>query len=172
MGTPEVTIPIGLFLEKELTVKGSFRYGAGDYPTAIQLVASGKVDVKPLITHRLVLAIIFIALTMTPDLVASADSHSRRPSKLSIPAGQEVTNSGEETAFCESKEKTHCHQTRIVVNEAHARHTDTLQTQPKLGSQSEAQDQVALTHKTIMIGINILGRIRLRSTLVSGSKTA
>ncbi|KAF8309569.1 xylitol dehydrogenase [Clavulina sp. PMI_390] len=52
MGTPEVTIPIGLFLEKELTVKGSFRYGAGDYPTAIQLVASGKVDVKPLITHR------------------------------------------------------------------------------------------------------------------------
>jgi len=52
MGAPEVTIPIGMFLEKELTVKGSFRYGAGDYPMAISLVSSGKIDVKPLITHR------------------------------------------------------------------------------------------------------------------------
>lgn len=52
MGAPDVNVPISLFLGKELTVKGSFRYGAGDYPLAISLVSSGKIDVKPLITHR------------------------------------------------------------------------------------------------------------------------
>jgi len=49
-----VTVPMPLFLAKELTVKGSFRYGSGDYPLAISLVSSGKIDVKPLITHRYV----------------------------------------------------------------------------------------------------------------------
>lgn len=52
MGAPDVTIPIHLLLSKQLTVKGSFRYGAGDYPTAIDLVAQGKIDLKPLVTHR------------------------------------------------------------------------------------------------------------------------
>lgn len=54
MGSPEVTVPMPIFLSKELTVKGSFRYGPGDYPLAISLVSSGKIDVKPLITHRYV----------------------------------------------------------------------------------------------------------------------
>jgi D-xylulose reductase len=72
MGTPEVQIPITLMLIKEVTIKGSFRYGVswlyslttspvlqfrvqpGDYPLAISLVAQGKVDLKPLVTHRLV----------------------------------------------------------------------------------------------------------------------
>lgn len=52
MGAPEVVIPITLLLTKELNFKGSFRYGPGDYPFAISLVASGKVDLKPLVTHR------------------------------------------------------------------------------------------------------------------------
>lgn len=31
---------------------GSFRYGAGVYKLAIDLVAQGKIALKPLITHR------------------------------------------------------------------------------------------------------------------------
>jgi len=52
MGTAEATVPITLALVKELNIKGSFRYGPGDYPTAIALVAAGKLDLKPLVTHR------------------------------------------------------------------------------------------------------------------------
>ncbi|KAF8592395.1 xylitol dehydrogenase [Ramaria rubella] len=52
MGNSEVTVPITLLLTKQLTVKGSFRYGPGDYPLAIDLVAQGKIDLKPLVTHR------------------------------------------------------------------------------------------------------------------------
>lgn len=63
MGTPEVNVPIFYFVGKELNVKGSFRYGAGDYPLAISLVASGKLDVKPLITHRYVSYFIITQVT-------------------------------------------------------------------------------------------------------------
>lgn len=52
MGAPDITIPLVLAITKELVVKGSFRYGPAAYPLAISLVASGKVDVKSLITHR------------------------------------------------------------------------------------------------------------------------
>ncbi|KAI0736184.1 xylitol dehydrogenase [Fomitopsis betulina] len=52
MGAPEIVLPITTMLTKELNWKGSFRYGPGDYPLAIALVAQGKVDLKPLITHR------------------------------------------------------------------------------------------------------------------------
>ncbi|KAI0796728.1 xylitol dehydrogenase [Abortiporus biennis] len=52
MGSPQVTIPITTLLVKELNFKGSFRYGPGDYALAIALVAQGKIDLKPLVTHR------------------------------------------------------------------------------------------------------------------------
>lgn len=52
MGKSEVVIPITILLAKQLTLKGSFRYGAGDYNLAIELAAQGKVDLKPLVTHR------------------------------------------------------------------------------------------------------------------------
>jgi len=52
MGNPNVTIDIGQLTTKELNYKGSFRYGAGDYPLAIALVSQGKIDLKPLVTHR------------------------------------------------------------------------------------------------------------------------
>jgi len=52
MGTADVQIPMTLMLIKEVTIKGSFRYGPGDYPFAISLVTQGKVDLKPLVTHR------------------------------------------------------------------------------------------------------------------------
>ncbi|KAF9646027.1 xylitol dehydrogenase [Thelephora ganbajun] len=52
MGVAEVVVPITMLLVKELNVKGSFRYGPGDYKLAINLTAQGKVDLKPLVTHR------------------------------------------------------------------------------------------------------------------------
>ncbi|KAF9057669.1 xylitol dehydrogenase [Panaeolus papilionaceus] len=52
MGNPNVTVDLGQLMTKELNYKGSFRYGPGDYPLAISLVSSGKVDLKPLVTHR------------------------------------------------------------------------------------------------------------------------
>ena len=52
MGAPDVTIPVGMLLVKELQVTGSFRYRAGDYELAIGLVAAGKINLKPLVTHR------------------------------------------------------------------------------------------------------------------------
>ncbi|KAK4705582.1 hypothetical protein P7C70_g620, partial [Phenoliferia sp. Uapishka_3] len=52
MGAENVTVPITQILAKELTVKGSFRYGPGCYALALDLVARGLVNLKPLITHR------------------------------------------------------------------------------------------------------------------------
>ncbi|CAL5869340.1 uncharacterized protein PFLUO_LOCUS3569 [Penicillium psychrofluorescens] len=50
MGRSEIQFPIMAACSKELTLKGSFRYGSGDYKLAVGLVSSGKVDVKKLIT--------------------------------------------------------------------------------------------------------------------------
>nr|BAK04516.1 predicted protein [Hordeum vulgare subsp. vulgare] len=52
MGSPDVQIPIGAFASKEAKFISSFRYGPGDYPLAISLVSSGRIDLKPLVTHR------------------------------------------------------------------------------------------------------------------------
>lgn len=52
MGPVNVEIPITTILIKELTIKGSFRYGAECYPLAIDLVARGLIKLDPLITHR------------------------------------------------------------------------------------------------------------------------
>ncbi|EXJ87558.1 D-xylulose reductase A [Capronia epimyces CBS 606.96] len=52
MGRDEITFPIMAACTKELTVKGSFRYGSGDYQMAVDLASSGQVDVKKLITRK------------------------------------------------------------------------------------------------------------------------
>ncbi|KAJ6628733.1 xylitol dehydrogenase [Mycena sp. CBHHK59/15] len=52
MGNPNVTVNLTMLMVKELVYKGSFRYGPGDYPLAIALVAQGKINLKPLVTHR------------------------------------------------------------------------------------------------------------------------
>ncbi|OAQ97092.1 hypothetical protein LLEC1_07437 [Akanthomyces lecanii] len=51
MGKADVTFPIMAMCLKEVTAKGSFRYGPGDYELAIELVATGKVDVKKLVSE-------------------------------------------------------------------------------------------------------------------------
>ena len=50
MGKSEINFPIMAVCAKELNVKGSFRYGPGDYSTAVAMVASGRIDVKSCIT--------------------------------------------------------------------------------------------------------------------------
>lgn len=50
MGNPDQSLPLGVMGEKELIMKSSFRYGSGDYDIAIQLLESGKVKVKSMIS--------------------------------------------------------------------------------------------------------------------------
>lgn len=52
MGADTATMPVMLALVKELTWRGSFRYGHGDYPLAISFAAEHKVVLAPLVTHR------------------------------------------------------------------------------------------------------------------------
>lgn len=58
----EMTLPIGMALDKELNFKTVFRY-RNIYPMAIDAVASGKIDVKGVVTHRFKLDDIQEALT-------------------------------------------------------------------------------------------------------------
>ncbi|GJN90508.1 hypothetical protein Rhopal_003519-T1 [Rhodotorula paludigena] len=52
MGKPDITLDLATILNKELTMKGSFRYGPGVYNLALDLVARGAVNLKALISHR------------------------------------------------------------------------------------------------------------------------
>lgn len=52
MGKENVIFPITTMCIRALSIRGSIRYTAGCYPMAVDLVASGKVDVKRLITQR------------------------------------------------------------------------------------------------------------------------
>lgn len=51
MGKDEFTLPLSSALIREVDIKGVFRYN-NDYPAAMEMVKSGKIDVNPLITHR------------------------------------------------------------------------------------------------------------------------
>ncbi|KAI8506307.1 hypothetical protein Bbelb_157340 [Branchiostoma belcheri] len=50
-GRQMATIPLLDAALKEVDIRGNLRY-CNDYPTALAMVASGQVNVKPLVTHR------------------------------------------------------------------------------------------------------------------------
>ncbi|KAF2119211.1 chaperonin 10-like protein [Lophiotrema nucula] len=50
LGRPKIEFPIVTLSEKELLVRGCFRYGSGDYELATSLLTRGIIDVKPLIS--------------------------------------------------------------------------------------------------------------------------
>ncbi|KAJ9222516.1 hypothetical protein DTO169C6_5107 [Paecilomyces variotii] len=52
MGKENVLFPITAVCTRGLVVKGSIRYLPGCYPAAIDLISSGQIDVKRLITNR------------------------------------------------------------------------------------------------------------------------
>ncbi|MCW2812011.1 MAG: sorbitol dehydrogenase [Friedmanniella sp.] len=51
MGADTVPVEVPLIQSRELTLTGTFRY-ANTYPVALELIASGAVDVTTIITHR------------------------------------------------------------------------------------------------------------------------
>lgn len=52
MRADEISFPMMALSVGEITIRGSFRYGPGDYKLAVDLVASGSVSVNELITDR------------------------------------------------------------------------------------------------------------------------
>ncbi|XP_066271368.1 sorbitol dehydrogenase-like [Branchiostoma lanceolatum] len=51
LGADMVTIPLVNAALREIDIRGTFAY-PNCYPTALSMIASGQVDVKPLVTHR------------------------------------------------------------------------------------------------------------------------
>ncbi|KAL4876382.1 chaperonin 10-like protein [Aspergillus karnatakaensis] len=52
LGRPNPSIPVGQICDKEATLKGSFRYGPGDYQTAVGLLDSRRITLGDLVTHE------------------------------------------------------------------------------------------------------------------------
>lgn len=46
----EMTLPVGMLLDKEITIKTVFRY-RNIYPIAIEAISSGKIDIKGIVSH-------------------------------------------------------------------------------------------------------------------------
>jgi L-iditol 2-dehydrogenase len=64
MGADEIPLPVSVIQNKELIVTGVFRY-ANTWPTAIELVRSGKVDLDSMVTSRFGLEDVEAALNST-----------------------------------------------------------------------------------------------------------
>ncbi|XP_060602234.1 sorbitol dehydrogenase-like [Ruditapes philippinarum] len=72
-GAEEVTLPLAVLCQRQIDLRPSWRYDQHCYPIAIDMVASGKVNIKPLVTHR-------FTLEQTTDAIQVAAS--RRPGVL------------------------------------------------------------------------------------------
>jgi L-iditol 2-dehydrogenase len=66
MGADELRLPLGLIQRRELLITGTFRY-ADTWPTAIDLAASGRVNLDDLVTGEYGLAEVERALTAGQD---------------------------------------------------------------------------------------------------------
>ncbi|KPI97076.1 PREDICTED: sorbitol dehydrogenase-like [Papilio xuthus] len=51
MGSPELTVPLAGSVAREVDIRGIFRY-VNEYPIALSMVASGQINVKPLVSHH------------------------------------------------------------------------------------------------------------------------
>lgn len=51
MGSPEMSVPLAGTVSREVDIRGVFRY-VNEYPLALSMVASGLINVKPLVTHH------------------------------------------------------------------------------------------------------------------------
>ncbi|OJJ31250.1 hypothetical protein ASPWEDRAFT_54513 [Aspergillus wentii DTO 134E9] len=52
LGKPSVSFPVGQVCDKEIVFKGCFRYGPGDFDTAIGLLNSRRINLDGLVTHE------------------------------------------------------------------------------------------------------------------------
>ncbi|KAF2456883.1 putative xylitol dehydrogenase [Lineolata rhizophorae] len=53
MGKSDIMFPIMAMASKELIVKGSFRYNSGDYSLAVDLISTGRITVRELMTGKI-----------------------------------------------------------------------------------------------------------------------
>jgi len=80
LGRPLASLPIVNAAIREIDVRGVFRY-ANCYPAALSLIASGRINVKPLITHR---------YTINESVQAFEMAESGQAIKVMIQCGNEV----------------------------------------------------------------------------------
>jgi L-iditol 2-dehydrogenase len=75
----EATIPMALLQNRELVLTGTFRY-ANTYPTAIELVAGGRVDVEAIVTGH-------FALDQAEQALQASRQDPRSVKAVVVPAG-------------------------------------------------------------------------------------
>jgi L-iditol 2-dehydrogenase len=80
LGAPECTLPIVEAAVREVDIRGVFRY-ANAYPKALALIASGAVDVKPIITHHFPFAQVQQAFNVAK---AGEDTNKKMAIKVAI----------------------------------------------------------------------------------------
>jgi len=79
LGRPLASLPIVNAAVREIDIRGVFRY-ANCYPAALSLIATGRIDVKPLITHR---------YTINESVQAFEMAESGQAIKVMIQCGKE-----------------------------------------------------------------------------------